>query len=142
MVKKQKIIHTVGKRKEAVARVFVYPNGKGNIRINEKPLELWGTEVLRCRILEPIFLVRDAIDLNQYDIYVNVRGGGLSGQAEAIRLGIARALVELNRKFRKFFEEYDRYLLIRDPRRCEPHHSSGKGASSHGSRRHSQRSKR
>ena len=142
MVKKQKIIHTVGKRKEAVARVFVYPNGKGNIRINEKPLELWGTEVLRCRILEPIILVRDAIDLNQYDIYVNVRGGGLSGQAEAIRLGIAKALVELNRKLRKVFEEYDKYLLVRDPRRCEPHHSSGKGASSRGSRRHKQRSKR
>ena len=142
MVKKQKIIHTVGKRKEAVARVFVYPNGKGNIRINEKPLEFWGTEVLRYRILEPIILVRDAIDLNQYDIYVNVRGGGLSGQAEAIRLGIARALVELNRKLRKVFEEYDKYLLVRDPRRCEPHHSSGKGASSRGSRRHKQVSKR
>ncbi|MEM0480650.1 MAG: 30S ribosomal protein S9 [Candidatus Aenigmatarchaeota archaeon] len=142
-MKKLKEIHTVGKRKEAVARVFVFPQGNGKIIINNKPLEFWGTEILRWRIREPLILVRDAIDLSKYDIYVNVKGSGLVSQAEAIRLAIARALAKIGKsKVEKIFENYDKFLLIADPRRCEPHHSSGKGASSRGSRRHKQRSKR
>lgn len=142
-MKKSKFIHTVGRRKEAVARVFVYPEGKGKITINNKPLEFWGTEILRWRIREPLILVRDAIDLSNYDIHVNVRGSGIVSQAEAIRLGIARALTKIGKsKVEKIFEKYDRFLLVADPRKCEPHHSSGKGASSRGSRRHKQRSKR
>ncbi|MGC8993587.1 MAG: 30S ribosomal protein S9, partial [Candidatus Aenigmatarchaeota archaeon] len=78
------------------------------------------------------------------DIYVNVRSGGLVGQAEAIRQAIAKGLIRYtkDKKLKQKFIEYDRNLLVYDPRRNEPHHASGKGASKRGSRRHKQRSKR
>jgi small subunit ribosomal protein S9 len=136
--KKQKIIFTVGKRKSAVARAKVIP-GSGKVLINSKPLEVWGNELLRMRIKEPLILAGDLP--NRVDIDVNVRSGGTTGQAEAIRMAIARGLVDFSksRELREKFMQYDRNLLVFDPRRTEPHKPS---RSRKGARRHKQRSKR
>lgn len=137
--KKPKIIFTTGKRKLAVARAKVAP-GKGTITINSVPLEIWGKEPLRLWIKEPIVIAGDAA--NQVDIAVRTRSGGVSGQAEAARMAIARGLWKFSRdrKLKERYMKYDRNLLVYDPRRNEPHHAGG--ASKRGSRRHKQRSKR
>ena len=141
MVKKEKTILEVGKRRLAIARVVI-KEGTGRIFINSKPLNLWGTDVLRLWVKEPLILAGDLA--KAVDIYVNVRSGGIVGQAEAVRQAIAKALVRYSKdkKLKQKFLEYDRNLLVYDPRRNEPHHASGKGASKRGSRRHKQRSKR
>ncbi|MEM5853122.1 MAG: 30S ribosomal protein S9 [Candidatus Aenigmatarchaeota archaeon] len=138
---KQKPIFTVGKRKKAVARAKVVP-GTGKVIINSKPLEIWGNEFLRLRIKEPLLLAEDLGA--KLDFYVNVKGGGTTGQTEAVRMAIARGLVEFSKdkKLMEKFLNYDRNLLVFDFRRTEPHHGSGRGASKRGSRRHKQRSKR
>ncbi|OYT42653.1 MAG: 30S ribosomal protein S9 [Candidatus Aenigmarchaeota archaeon ex4484_224] len=134
-------IIVTGKRKTAIARAKV-EKGSGRVIINSKPLEVWGTEVARMFVAEPLYLAGDAA--KKLDFYVNVRGGGVFGQAEAIRMAIAKGIVEFTRdeKLKQKFLEYDRNLLVFDPRRNEPHHASGRGASKRGSRRHRQRSKR
>jgi len=141
MVKKEKAVLEVGKRRLAIARALVKA-GTGKVFINSKPLELWGTDILRMWIREPLILAGD--EAKNVDIEVNVKGGGIVGQAEAIRQAIAKGLVSFlkSKKLKEKFMEYDRNLLVYDPRRNEPHHSSGKGASKRGSRRHKQRSKR
>jgi small subunit ribosomal protein S9 len=141
MVKKEKTILEVGKRRLAIARAVI-KEGTGKVFINSKPLDLWGTDVLRLWVKEPLILAGDLA--KAVDIYVNVRSGGIVGQAEAVRQAIAKALVRYSKdkKLKQKFLEYDRNLLVYDPRRNEPHHASGKGASKRGSRRHKQRSKR
>ena len=141
MVKKEKTILEVGKRRLAIARAVI-KEGTGKIFINSRPLDLWGTDVLRLWIKEPLILAGDLA--KTVDIHVNVRSGGIVGQAEAARQAIAKALVRYSKdkKLKQKFLEYDRNLLVYDPRRNEPHHASGKGASKRGSRRHRQRSKR
>jgi len=141
MVRKEKIVLEVGKRRLAIARAVI-KEGTGKVFINSKPLELWGTPVLRLWVKEPLILAGDLSKV--VDIRVNVRSGGLVGQAEAVRQAIAKALVRYSKdkKLKQKFLEYDRNLLVYDPRRNEPHHASGKGASKRGSRRHKQRSKR
>ncbi|MGC9059493.1 MAG: 30S ribosomal protein S9 [Candidatus Aenigmatarchaeota archaeon] len=141
MVKKEKNVLEVGKRRLAIARALI-KEGTGKIFINSKPLELWGTDILRLWIREPLILAGDLS--KNIDIYVNVRSGGLVGQAEAIRQAIAKGLIRYtkDKKLKQKFIEYDRNLLVYDPRRNEPHHASGKGASKRGSRRHKQVSKR
>ena len=138
MVKKSKIVLTVGKRKTAIARARI-KEGKGNIIINSKPLDVWGTEFLRMYIQEPLILAGEKA--KKVDIKVNVRSGGIAGQAEAIRQAIAKGLVEFfrDKKLKEKFLDYDRNLLVYDPRRNEPHKPS---RSRKGSRRHKQRSKR
>jgi small subunit ribosomal protein S9 len=141
MVKKEKTILEVGKRRLAIARAVI-KEGTGKIFINSKPLDLWGTDVLRLWVKEPLILAGDLA--KAVDIYVNVRSGGIVGQAEAVRQAIAKALVRYSKdkKLKQKFLEYDRNLLVYDPRRNEPHHASGKGASKRGSRRTKQKSKR
>jgi small subunit ribosomal protein S9 len=141
MVKKEKTILEVGKRRLAIARAVI-KEGTGKVFINSRPLDLWGTDVLRLWIKEPLILAGDLA--KTVDIHVNVRSGGIVGQAEATRQAIAKALVRYSKdkKLKQKFLEYDRNLLVYDPRRNEPHHASGKGASKRGSRRHRQRSKR
>jgi small subunit ribosomal protein S9 len=141
MVKKEKTILEVGKRRLAIARAVI-KEGAGKVFINSKPLDLWGTDVLRLWVKEPLILAGDLSKV--VDIHVNVRSGGIVGQAEAVRQAIAKALVRYSKdkKLKQKFLEYDRNLLVYDPRRNEPHHASGKGASKRGSRRHKQRSKR
>ena len=138
MVKKKKVVFVTGKRRLAVARAKAM-EGKGRIKINSKPLDVWGTDTLRLWIKEPLILAGDLG--KKFDFSVNVKGGGIVGQAEAIRQAIAKALVELTKseELKNKFIEYDRNLLVYDPRRNEPHKPSRSKA---GPRRHKQRSKR
>ena len=88
----------VGRRKEATARVRLYPGGEGNIVINDRPLEDYF-----CRMMDVILLKRplEVTDtLGQYDVSVLVEGGGIRGQAGAVQLGIARALLEVDADLR------------------------------------------
>ncbi|HDD46556.1 MAG TPA: 30S ribosomal protein S9 [Candidatus Aenigmarchaeota archaeon] len=133
---KKSLVFTVGKRKRAVARTVIKP-GKGAVYINNVPLNIFGNETVRLLIQEPLLLSGDL--WKGYDFYVNVKGGGVMGQAEAIRQSIARGLVEFNPNLRKTFMGYDRNLLIYDSRRTEPHKPP---RSSQGPRRYKQRSKR
>jgi small subunit ribosomal protein S9 len=143
MVKKEKrekpkIIFTVGKRKESVARAKVV-QGTGKVTINSKPIEVWGNEFSRMRVMEPLMIAEDLA--KKVNIAVKVRSGGLTGQTEAVRMAIARGLLDFsrNKELREKFINYDRNLLVFDFRRNEPHKP---GASKRGARRHKQRSKR
>lgn len=111
-----KIIHTSGKRKQAVARATLKP-GKGKIKINNAYLDNLTNPVLKLRIQEPLIIAGDLI--KTIDLDVKVVGGGVSGQAEAIRLAIGRALAQFDKKLEKEFERYDRRLLVADVRRKE-----------------------
>jgi len=135
---KEKIIQAVGKRKKAIARATI-KKGSGIVKINKKSIENIEPRYIKIRIEEPLILSGD-ISKN-VDISVNVKGGGIWGQADACRTAIANALVEFSKdkKLREKFMEYDRFLLISDSRRTEPHKPS---RSSKGPRRKKQQSKR
>jgi small subunit ribosomal protein S9 len=139
--KKEKAVFTVGKRKTAIARANVIP-GTGKITIDSKPLEFWGNRILTLWLKEPLILAGDLA--KKVDIDITVNSGGIVGQAEAIRMAISRGLIEFynDKELKNKYMEYNRSLLVYDPRRNEPHHGSGRGASKRGSRRHKQRSKR
>ncbi|MCD6226527.1 MAG: 30S ribosomal protein S9 [Candidatus Aenigmarchaeota archaeon] len=136
--KKEKIVLATGKRKTAVARARI-KEGTGRIIINDMPIELWQPEYARLKIREPLLLAEDRI--KNLDIKVNVKGGGISSQAEAIRQAIAKGIVEFlkDEKLKNMYLDYDRSLLVFDSRRTEPHKPS---RSKKGPRRHKQRSKR
>jgi len=135
--KKKEIIFTIGKRKKAVARCVIKP-GSGSVTINSRPLETIKSEVVRLRMLEPLMLAGDG--WKSYDFMINVKGGGVSGQTEAVRQSIARGLIEIfGGEMKGKFMEYDRNLIVYDPRRTEPHKPP---RSSQGPRRYKQRSKR
>lgn len=126
MAAKNKVIQTQGKRKRAVARASL-SEGKGKIKINGQFLNSYGNEMLRLRIGEPLTLAGELA--KKVDINVRVSGGGANGQADAIRLAIARALVQHEPKLKKDFEEYDRLLLVADIRRkevCKPNDSKAR----------------
>jgi small subunit ribosomal protein S9 len=114
-----KIVHTSGKRKRAVARATM-KSGKGQVFINHKPLEQYQPELYRMMIREPLIIAGK--HASKIDVDVNVFGGGVSGQAQAIRLAIGRALVEYfsnDKGLQVALEEYDRTLLVADDRRKE-----------------------
>ncbi len=114
------IIHAVGKRKRAVARAVLRAPGKGRIRVNKIPLELWSARYYRLKVMEPLILAGEEL-VNQVDIDVNVTGGGVMGQADAVRTAIAKALAEYGgEELKKKFLEFDRTLLVSDVRRNEP----------------------
>ena len=107
-------VHKIGRRKTAVARVYV-SEGKGNITINKRELQQYfTTPTLQYKVKQPLMLTEN---LMSYDIKVNVHGGGVTGQAEAIRLGITRALVAINEEHRVVLKPEG--LLTRDPRMVE-----------------------
>ncbi len=126
---KKKVTHEAGKRKTAYARTTI-TEGKGNIRINSVPLEIYGDEITRLRIKEPLILAKGLVDLDKLDISVVVKGGGSSGQVDAIKTSIARALVSHAKSskkddvLREKLIEYDRSLISGDSRRTEPHKPS------------------
>jgi small subunit ribosomal protein S9 len=108
------VINTLGRRKTAVARVYL-TKGKGNVTVNKKDYkEAFPVAVLQSKIVQP-FALTDTV--NQYDVKVNVSGGGINGQVEAIRLGISRALVELNEENKPLLKVEG--LMTRDPRMVE-----------------------
>lgn len=108
------IINTIGRRKTSIARVYVKP-GKGTILINDRELaSYFPSEILQITVKQALTLIK--ADGN-YDVTVNVEGGGNKGQAEAIRLGIARALVTINNENRPALRKEG--LLTRDSRMVE-----------------------
>jgi small subunit ribosomal protein S9 len=127
VIKVSEIINTSGKRKSAIARVTV-KKGSGQVRINKVPLEIYSPELARLKIQEPLALVPEKAA--QVDIQVNVKGGGIMGQAEASRTAIAKGLVEFfnDSELERNFKQYDRSLLISDPRRKLPKKPMGRGA--------------
>ena len=116
MAAKKDIIHTQGKRKQAVARATLTA-GTGKVRVNGLYLHNYTNSLLYTRIREPLALAGDAAGKVNFEI--KVEGGGINGQADAIRLAMARALVEYDPKLKKTFDEYDRLLLVADIRRKE-----------------------
>ena len=123
----KKIVNTSGKRKTAIARATVQ-KGKGLIRINKKPVELYEPEIAKWKILEPIRLAEKHID--KVNIDVNVAGGGFMSQANAVRTAIARGLVEFTAdpSLKLAFLDHDRSLLVNDSRRKESKKPLGRGA--------------
>lgn len=104
----------VGRRKTSVARVILAP-GAGAITINKKSFEQYfPLETLRRQVLKPLEVTQSA---GKYDIRVNVDGGGVSGQAGAVQLGVARALVSINDEHRPLLRAAG--LMTRDPRMVE-----------------------
>ena len=119
-----KAIQTSGKRKKAVARVTLR-EGKGRVTINNSLLSTISSEMVRLKIQEPLMLGSESAD--KVDIEVSVEGGGVISQADAIRLAIAKALVELNPKLKKTFLDYDRTLLVADVRQREARKPNTRG---------------
>ncbi len=106
--------YATGRRKESVARVWLAP-GKGEIIVNGKPvLDYFKRETLKMLIEQPFEVTETS---GQYDVFATVQGGGLSGQAGALRLGIARALTKINEDFRSPLRQSG--FLTRDPRMVE-----------------------
>ncbi|MGS2762825.1 30S ribosomal protein S9 [Sinomicrobium sp. M5D2P9] len=108
------VIHKIGRRKTAVARVYV-SQGSGNITVNKKELNTYfPTATLQYKVKQPLNLTENA---ENFDIKVNVYGGGSTGQAEAVRLAISRALCEVDAENRTTLKPEG--LLTRDPRMVE-----------------------
>ncbi len=105
----------VGRRKRAVARVILKP-GSGEFTINDRELATYfPVDLLQLRVNEPFQVLE--LNTSEFDIKANVDGGGIKGQAEAIRLGISRALVELNEEYKSPLKRAG--LMTRDSRKVE-----------------------
>ena len=128
MSKTKKVMVLSGKRKTAIARATVRL-GKGRVRINNVPLEVYEPQMARDKILEPLLLTDDKV-WNQLDINVTVAGGGYMGQAEAARMAVANSLLKWTKstRLRTTLIDYDRTMLAGDPRRSEPKKFGGPGA--------------
>jgi len=108
------VIHKIGRRKTSVARIYM-SEGKGNITVNKKSYsDFFSTAILQYKILQP-FNLTDTKD--KFDLSVSVKGGGVNGQAEAVRLAISRALVEFNEELKPTLKAEG--LMTRDPRMVE-----------------------
>ncbi len=124
----KKVLVISGKRKTAIARAVAKP-GIGSIRINRIPLEIFEPEMARRKMMEPLIHAGDEV-WKQLDIDVKVSGGGYMGQAEAARMAIANVLLKWRKspQLRRVFAEYDRTMIVGDPRRKEPKKFGGPGA--------------
>ena len=112
---KKPYLYGTGRRKSSVARVHVYPNGTGSITINGRSIdEYFGLETLKTVVRQPLTLTET---LARFDVIVNVHGGGYTGQAGAIRHGIARALVKADADLKDAIKKAG--FLTRDPRMKE-----------------------
>ena len=131
----KKIVQTFGRKKNATA-VATCTEGNGFIKVNGKALNLMEPEPMRLKVYEPILLVggNKFKDLN---IRVRVSGGGSSNQVYAVRQAIAKALLAFYQKYhdeqskrelKELYLQYDKLLLVTDPRRAEPKKFGGKGA--------------
>jgi small subunit ribosomal protein S9 len=108
------VIHKIGRRKTAVARVYL-SDGKGKITVNNKDFKSYfTTATLQYKVNQPLALTDN---VGNFDIKVNVFGGGVTGQAEAVRLALSRAMCELNEENRSVLKPEG--LLTRDPRMVE-----------------------
>lgn len=108
------VIHKIGRRKCAVARVYV-SEGTGNITVNKKAFDAYfPTATLQYKVMQPLAMTENA---SNYDVKINVYGGGTTGQAEAVRMAIARAMCEVGEGNRAILKPEG--LLTRDPRMVE-----------------------
>ena len=108
------VVNTVGRRKAAVARVFVKP-GTGKITVNHKELEVYfPLHILQYEVKQPLLVTNT---LENYDVMINLVGGGIKGQAEAARMGIARALCQIDAEMRPVWKKNG--FLMRDSREVE-----------------------
>ncbi|MCC7574613.1 30S ribosomal protein S9 [Candidatus Woesearchaeota archaeon] len=112
----KKIINASGKRKMAIARATI-KEGKPWVKINNVSLDIYEPRMAKLRIQEPLLLAGDVV--KKLSISVNVYGGGMTSQADAVRLAIAKALADYNESLRQVFLDYDRQLLVADVRRRE-----------------------
>jgi small subunit ribosomal protein S9 len=117
--KKPKVIVTRGKRKESVARAYV-KEGKGIVRINGMSLDGIQSSYIKDIIMEPLVMAGDKA--KNLDMRITAKGGGVMGQAEAIRTAVARGIVEFtgDEELKKSMNERDRFMLREDSRRVEP----------------------
>ncbi len=107
-------INALGRRKAAVARVYL-SDGKGKITVNGKDYkEYFGSEILQYVVTQPLLVLNS---LDKYDINVNLDGGGVKGQSEALRLGITRALILVDEENKKILKSNG--FVTRDPREVE-----------------------
>ncbi|WP_292468467.1 30S ribosomal protein S9 [Methanolobus sp.] len=122
-----KVITSSGKKKTAIARATV-KKGNGKVRINKKPLEIYSPEFAKLKILEAVALAGDAAEGLDIDVIVN--GGGIIGQASAVRTAIARGIVDWtsDTNLRDSYMAYDRNLLVNDSRQKETKKFGGPGA--------------
>ncbi|MFH1159853.1 MAG: 30S ribosomal protein S9 [bacterium] len=108
------VINTIGRRKTAIARIYVR-EGQGNIEVNGRDYkEYFPTSILQFKATEPLTLTEN---MGKYDIKVNLDGGGAKGQSEALALALSRALCKLNEELRPALKA--KGLLRRDPRMVE-----------------------
>jgi small subunit ribosomal protein S9 len=119
----QDLWHAVGKRKTSIARVWLRP-GTGVITVNDMALDKYITRESGVEVVKQPLEITETI--NKYDINVNVKGGGVIGQAGAIRHGISRVLVSINPEFRPALKKAE--LLTRDPRMKERKKYGQRGA--------------
>ncbi len=121
---KKPYLYGTGRRKSSVARVHVYPNGSGTITINNRTLDnYFGLDTLKFIVRQPLAATEMT---DKVDIVATVTGGGVTGQAGAIRHGIARALLSVNEEFRPILKKAG--FLTRDPRMKERKKYGLKGA--------------
>jgi len=113
-----KIVTAAGKRKRAIARATIR-QGKGIVKVNNLVLDFYEPKISRLKIKEPLIIARNLID--KVDININVFGGGISSQADASRLAVAKGLVEFSKSdnLKEDFLNYDRNLLVADSRHKE-----------------------
>ena len=122
-----KVATASGKRKTAIARATVM-RGKGRVRVNHIPVEIMTPELVRLKVMEPLRLAGKRIET--LDIDINVQGGGIMGQADAVRTAIARGLVQYtgDQELEAIYRDYDRTLMVPDTRRKLPKKPLGRGA--------------
>ena len=112
---KKPYFYGTGRRKSSVARVHLFPNGTGAVTINGRDIdEYFGLETLKLLVRQPLELTGT---IGRFDVIVNCKGGGFTGQAGAIRHGIARALVKANEEYKPAIKKAG--YLTRDPRMKE-----------------------
>ena len=123
-------------RKKTATAVAMARQGRGLIKVNGQPIENIQPEVLRLKVFEPVLIVGQD-KFSSLDIRIRVKGGGITAQIYAIRAAIAKSIVAYHAKYvdeesknnlRKTLMEYDRTLLVSDPRRCEPKKYGGRSA--------------
>lgn len=108
------VINTIGRRKSSVARIYMTP-GNGSITVNSRELtDYFPSEILQTIVKQPLVAVEQD---GAYDLKINISGGGIKGQAEAIRLAVSRALCDINEEFRPPLKKEG--FLTRDPRMVE-----------------------
>jgi small subunit ribosomal protein S9 len=108
------IVNTLGRRKTSVARIYLKP-GKGDVIINNRDIKIYfASDILNTIVKQPFAVLSEN---GKFDVHVNVKGGGITGQAEAIRMAVSRALCEVNPENRPPLKKEG--FLTRDPRMVE-----------------------